>query len=140
MKAAVEGIEHLGTLGEVLDNPRPAETDDAVAADGKVFALYREARGTNETRFQMLRASSKKYELLAETDLGVVLRTSPCYAGRKLYLRCKDGVACFDLTRTGARAKGPGGKEWSAAVSDLQSLLNVKWRVDPPPCRIHRPS
>jgi outer membrane protein assembly factor BamB len=63
------------------------------AADGKVFYNAQEGRS-----FIMVKATPDKYTLLAETKaLGVAPCSSPTIVGKRLYLRLKDCVACFDL-------------------------------------------
>lgn len=68
-----------------------AEISSPIVADGKVIAVV-------GTVLQMFKASPAGYASLGTAKLGVESCTSPSLVDGKLFLRLRQGVACYDLT------------------------------------------
>ena len=49
----------------------------------------------------MYRATPEKYEELGRFRSNATICTSPAIVGGRMFLRLKDGVACYDLTQYG---------------------------------------
>jgi outer membrane protein assembly factor BamB len=73
--------EHKGFLAEICS---------PVIADGKIIAF-------DFGRLCLIRATPDNYGLLAQAKMGFVGCTSPAVADGRLYVRLKQGVACYDL-------------------------------------------
>jgi outer membrane protein assembly factor BamB len=70
-----------------------------VLADGKLIAVLGGGRG-----IAMLEAAPGAYKLLASAKLSASGCASPAIADGRLYVRMRESVACFDLTRPAASA------------------------------------
>lgn len=64
-------------------------------ADGKIFIM------DSSGGLYGFKATPDKYEEVGYVQSGAARCSSPAVAGGKLYLRLKDGVACYDLTAAG---------------------------------------
>jgi hypothetical protein len=71
--------------------PGRGDVCSPILADGKLIALL------GGRSLALIRAVPETYELLASVRLSAARCASPALAGDKLYVRMKDGLACFDL-------------------------------------------
>jgi outer membrane protein assembly factor BamB len=70
------------------------EISSPILADNKIFCPVGDGRA-----MVMLQASPAKFHMLATAPMPVCRCTSPAFADGKLYVRLKECVACYDLTK-----------------------------------------
>ncbi|MBI3829815.1 MAG: PQQ-like beta-propeller repeat protein [Planctomycetes bacterium] len=71
----------------------------AILADGKIIHPIGYSSDTSY-RIEMLKATPERFVQLGVFNPGIAAFSSPSIANGHLYLRLKDGVACYDLTGT----------------------------------------
>jgi len=75
-----------------LQKEKTGEYSSPILADGKLLHVL--GKG-----FCMIEASPDGYKLLGKSPIPTVRCTSPALVDGRVYLRMKDGVACFDLRK-----------------------------------------
>jgi outer membrane protein assembly factor BamB len=87
-------------------NETVGESGSPIEADGKIIAVGVGGKGAevwDRSNVIMFRATPEKYEELGRFESNFAHCPSPAIADGKLYLRMKDGLACYDLTEAGNR-------------------------------------
>jgi len=83
----------LATGKEMWDEKLPnTEIASPVVVDGKILIVV-------GSSLYMIKADAQKYTLLGRFNPRIVTCTSPALVDGKVFLRLKDGVACYDLRR-----------------------------------------
>lgn len=108
-KGCVYAIGSAGALcvkletGETLwkEKPGTGEICSPVLADGKIFAFAGSA-------VVAIQADPQKFRMLGRLPLGMLSVASPAVADGRIYLRVKEALACFDLTKRQDTAGIPG--------------------------------
>lgn len=67
-----------------------------IVADGKIIANAGPSH-YDAVRTRLFKATAEKYEEVGRIPLPVCNSSSPAIVGGKLYLRMKDGIACYDI-------------------------------------------
>jgi outer membrane protein assembly factor BamB len=91
-KAQIVCVELATGKTAWLQRERTGEYASPVVADGKLLHVL-------DKGFCMIEASPNAYKLLGKVAITSVRCTSPAIVQGRLYLRMKDGVACFDLRK-----------------------------------------
>lgn len=101
------GGSHLACVelssGKVAwDQKAGGEISSPIIADGKVIAV-----GDDGASLTLCTANPEKLSLLARVRMPIAQSSSPAVADGKLYLRLRDGVACYDLGKSAVPATNP---------------------------------
>jgi outer membrane protein assembly factor BamB len=90
----------LATSKVLWETPvAPNEYSSPIIADGKLLALV----DKGATLVQIDANPKARGKILASAKVGALVWTTPTFSDGRVYLRLKDGIACYDLTKKGNR-------------------------------------
>jgi outer membrane protein assembly factor BamB len=91
-KAQIVCVELATGTVKWQQKERPGEYSSPIVADGKLLHAL-------DKGFCMIEATPTAYKLLGKAAMPTVRCTSPAIVGGRVYLRMRDGVACYDLRK-----------------------------------------